>query len=401
MEYITFGDAQQYLELGELCANSLRTDSLLTSLMTCSAGIRPVGMQLYSAIPYLITNDPLLINYYYLFFNLISFYFVFAILGSLFRTNTLHSNSPLTHFLQFSICAICLLPFIPIIMADLISLAFYCAGIYFLYKGVHYFIDNSPITKQNYGILFLSGFFFAASILFKQTFFIYCILTFIAFIIIYRKNLFSAVLLTTNCKAALSLTAGFSIVLIQFILVYAHTGIFWLYDPAGIASFLPLNHQPYLEMIAHSFPSKTAIMITLTSKINAFWFYLARFYLGMSKIYLPVYHGFSPISSSQFALTISKEIALLSFFMAYSLITFMIFKISSKITKTLILSSFFIAIFTAMTMHTENRYYLIPRMIFLFSLFPASIYLKLFAQNFRTSGFKPFFSSKGVLNDHA
>ena len=363
MNYPTFGDAQDYLALGSLCAQGLQSHAFAAAMMDCSAGIRPVAMQIYSALPHLITDDPVSINYLYVLLNLILFYFIFALLTPIFSEN----GKGLKKFSQFLVCALCLLPYIPILMSDMAALSFYCMGIHFLYKGIEFFNKKYALSPKNYTHLLLSGFFFAIAVLFKQNFFIYCLLTFAAFIFVYRKELFDLNSFIKNLNPASCLVIGFSFVLLQFTLTYFHTGYFWLYDIKMVEEpFLIAHSQPNLELIAYSLPSNSAYMRILLEQVNPLMFYLIRFYLGMSDLYLAVYLGNMPVRVA-YVLSFQNMLKPLLFFGFYCFFTFLCYRTSDKKCKTLILAAFMSAVAIAVTTHTENRYYLLPRIVLLLS----------------------------------
>ena len=368
MDFPSFGDAEGYLDLGRICADG--------DMVRCIGNpVRPAGIALFYAIPFVISKDPILQNYIILLFNLIASVIVLKVFHKIFLLNKvgLSDNSFFKTLSCFLIIMMCVVPLVPVMLSDLIALLFYSAASYLLFMGTHKIFSSNERKKPTEVIFITSGFLFAVAVLMKQNYILYNLFTFIAFALVFKKEIFHKQALLQNLKYVTYFAVGFSFVLVQFLIVYNYHGIFWLYDIKTLAPFKPATQQPNIELIAYNLPSKGAYLVSLHEKISTVNFYLLRLYLGLSKIYLPIYHGFAPMSV-KYSFSDNK-IFVYIFSVFYIVVSAIAYKISSKEFKVMILAGIAISLFQAMTIHVENRYYLLPRIVFLLSCVSCILYV--------------------------
>jgi len=370
--YPAFGDHSGYIYTGYVCYEAISQEkskggraALKMAWLNFSAGLRPWGMNLYSTIPHFITSDPILIHHIRVLFSLICSLIVSLVLLR-FMSNQVEPAS-LKTYVMIVILAVSLVPYLPILMSDLISFTFFALGLAYLRIVFVKLDQDSPLARSDYLKLFLSGLMFGISVTMKQNYFVFTGLTLFAFIIVYREILLCRKRLTRTLVLAAYFTCGFAFFLTQCLATYTHSGYFFLFNPTTYEPYSVAasgKNRVWLELIAYNLPSPGAFMSSNDVWLNPISYFLVRLYLGMSKLYLPVYHGYSPVN-----LTIHYNMVLIYlFFLFFICFSFYCYKKLAKELKALTLSSLFVAVFTAYIQHVENRYYLYPRLVYLLLL---------------------------------
>lgn len=359
--YPIFGDSANYTSYGKAFAKNIQHTNLIIALKNTSSAIRPWGMIVYSSLPFLFSDDLILNNYIMLLLNIISAMVILLVLLSWIETSSSFSLEKAAYAIWISLC---LVPFIPILMSDMISLMFFFIAIEYIRRiELTQLEKKQSISLEQGSNIFVSGLCFALASALKQNYLLYSLIYIVAFFFINLSYIFKKNTRKTILYLISLFTLGFSVVLIQFFYIYYQYGVFWAYDPANLATYAPANQPPFVELIAYSSPTISAFISHIDHSVSMTMFYMIKFYTGMSKLYLPIYHGEAPISISIKLLTIDV-IKIYGFFTFFCISTYILYKKHKPTLQTLITSAFLIALFTAIHGHTENRYYLYPRIIY-------------------------------------
>lgn len=350
MDFASFGDADGYRMLGQSCADFIvQREGMVGS---CYHAIRPVGILVYSSIPFLLSKDPLEQNYIAVLMNLIFLMLLITSLVVAFK-NLSGSGPDENRWASYlggtaivTLTLILCVAYIPVRLSDIQSLACFTASTAIL---------SSESNRRHWGALLVAGVMAGFSVLLKQNYvvsifflaFFWCCLDFRAH-------------LESRLKYVLLYLIGASFCLVQVAAVYYHSGEPWFYESAAMAGFAPSNHQPYVELVAYTDPIQTAYLSKLQGEVSPFQFVAVRFYEGMMKFYLAVYSGRAPLDITPEILVFSAAkllcMQLLMAVMAVATLLTALFKnkwiavISYTATASIFLST--------TILHTENRYFL-------------------------------------------
>ncbi|WP_141233019.1 hypothetical protein [Pseudomonas sp. Irchel 3A7] len=355
MEFPAFGDADAYATLGQSCADFIV--NLGSTASSCYNGVRPVGILVYQAIPYLLTNDPLALNYITLLLNLTCLLMLVTAVLFLFRN--LNNSTPgqrrridiigETAVVIFTLI-ICI-GYIPVRLSDIQSLAFFIASLSIL---------SNEKNRAKTIPLIIAGLLAGTSVLLKQNYVVSIFFLVIFWVAFDLKNQ------TTNkFKHIFLFLAGTSVCLIQVAMAYHHAGVLWFYEPKIMALYDPSNIQPYVELVAYTDPAHSVYLTQLPTPVSKLEFTAVKFYEGFAKFYWSVYLDKPPFDISPYILVFSKiqliflQLLLAGMFLA-ALATSLFKNKWITVTSLVAVSS---GLLTAAIMHTENRYYVMTKLL--------------------------------------
>lgn len=360
MDFPVFGDADGYVGLGKNCADFIMSEGVASS--SCYDSIRPVGIAVYYAIPFLLTNDPVEQNYITVLLNVACLFVLVASLLVLFRnlSGAASTQKTLANYIgEATIVASTLVlcvAYIPVRLSDIQGFAFFVASLA---------IISDENGRKNVGALITAGVLAGFSVLMKQNY-----VASIFFLVLFWFCFDFKNQIQSKFKYVFLYLVGVSICLIQVVLVYHKTGTFWFYDLKAMEYFAPTNAQPYIELVAYTDPAKNAYVSQLQTELSALQFTAVKFYEGMTKFYWSVYLGRAPLDVTPIAITIEGAklfyMQLILFIVALVTLATSFFKNKwiSVISLMTISSSFL----TAAILHTENRYYLMTKVFFILIL---------------------------------
>jgi hypothetical protein len=356
MDFPAFGDAHGYLGGGALCAQSIQGDQF--DLHACYSSLRPVGILLYYAIPFLLTSDEVTVSYLALALNIIFFLVLWVSVRSVLKQQAGYGNSgPFARkvfeaALLLGILACCV-PFIPVRLADHQSLALFMAG--FALLATRDFQPSAPVA-------FGSGVLAGCAVLLKQN---YVVAVAVLVVLLVSTRWWARGRLPM--RPVLFFALGSSIMLVQVVLTYRFAGVPWFYEPAALEQFASSNRQPAVELLAYSVPKHAAYLSSLDREVSALAYFSTKFYHGISRFYWSVYLGKPPFDTTPVLLTYS-DARLLAFQAAF--IATALFAAASVVLRN---RSMFVLVMTALATtcvgtamaHTEYRYFLFFRVAML------------------------------------
>lgn len=354
MNFPTGSDADAYTIFGKACADFLENNDAISS---CYNGIRPIGIMFYQAIPYLLTDDPVSLTYITFLLNVICLLVLLASVLFLFRNLNNSTSTPRGKIDIFGEGTVLLftlimcIGYVPLRLSDIQSLSFFIASL-------------SIISNQDYrektAPLLIAGLLAGISVLLKQNYIVSI------FLVTVMWTVFNFRLKTENkLKPIILYLIGTSICLLQVAAVYYHSGIMWFYEPKLMEVYEYGNKQPYVELVAYTLPANGAYLTQLQETVSSLEFIAIRFYEGFAKFYWAVYVGEAPFDVSPVALTFTK---IKWFYIQAIVLLVVIATIATTFVKNkwLPLVAYVgvgTGLITAAMMHTENRYYILTRIL--------------------------------------
>lgn len=180
----------------------------------------------------------------------------------------------------------------------------------------------------------------------------------ISFLFVFRKIILEKEGLKKNFIPIIALILGLSFGLIQVFFIYYHFKVVGLFI-GDLSAPSVVDYYSYV-------PTYSGIARTLLEP-SFFDRTVMRLYYGM-QMELNAYKGSSFFLQTSVVFNnigILKVLKFYVFFILFCLLTFYGLKKYSGYTKVIILVAFLTAIFTAIGMPAENRYYLLPRTVYL------------------------------------
>ena len=364
MNFPSFGDAAAYAELGERCASAL-TSSAGNLFGSCYDPLRPIGIVGFYTLPYLVTDDPVNRVFILLMTNILLFAGIFLALRTvLLSDSTLcaddrEKRAILVGVSVFIPLLLFLIPHLPVTLSDLPSFAFFVFALWESSKIL--FRDNSKgqATRR----YLLTGLLVSAAALLKQNYLVFGFFLIFSVLLFDRRSPSAS---PCRIRYLFVFLLGMSPVLIQFLNVYLHSGHFWFYETDYANKFFGhVSKKPNIEAIIFTIPTPSAFMLKVTNEISYFSFIVLKLYKGLFGFEWAVYHGKPAIATQFWTLSsydFSKAYGLVFFYFAFTLFHTLRGAISFRLLN---LNALLIALFTAFTSHTELRYYLLPRVVFL------------------------------------
>ncbi|WP_426783712.1 hypothetical protein [Pseudomonas atacamensis] len=354
MNFPTGSDADAYTIFGKACADFLQNNDAISS---CYNGIRPIGIMLYQAIPYLLTDDPVSLTYITLLLNVICLLVLLASVLFLFRNLNNPTPAPRSKIdvvgegtvLLFTL--IMCIGYVPLRLSDIQSLSFFVASL-------------SIISDQEYREravpLLIAGILAGISVLLKQNYIVSIFLVTVMWTVFRLRSQAE-----NKLKPIILYLVGTSICMLQVLAVYYHSGIMWFYEPKLMEVYEYGNKQPYIELVAYTIPANGAYLTQLQQTVSTLEFIAIRFYEGLLKFYWAVYVGEAPFDVSPVTLTFTK-VKLLYIQAIVALIIIATIATTFVKNKWLPLVAYVgigTGLITAVMMHTENRYYILTRIL--------------------------------------
>lgn len=353
MNFPSFADTEAFLAIGSKCSQALTGDA---SIFTgCYDAIRPIGIALFYAIPFLASDDPITISYIILAMHIMMFLVVCLCITSLYDPDASHLLSRVSPawFLIFStVVLVFCLPVIPVVLSDLPSVAFFMLGVSILFQ------------KRLTGVTaFGAGLCFALACLLRQYYFAFTAVAVLSYIIFMSKEL-----KIIGLRPVVWFFIGCVPALLQFAWIWLHTGKFWVYDSSVASLSLYVNKAPYVEMIIYSIPTYSAYVTSIGSEIlDPFTFFCLKLLKGFYSLYPAVYLGNAPFQQEPPVIIVNGTLILkayVGFFVLLFATAFGIWKSPYKYKAMLFLAFFMSVIFAAIG-HVESRYFLMPKILYL------------------------------------
>ncbi|MHB2247720.1 hypothetical protein ACX64O_12685 [Pseudomonas fitomaticsae] len=358
MDFPSVGDAITYRVFGETCAAYFLNPD--TAPYNCYNGIRPVGIMIFQALPFLFTSDPVKADYISLFLNILCLIVIIKSVVVIFRNlndsmeGKQHKTEKLLETGLVILTALLCTAYIPVRSSDIQSLAFFVSSIAIVSNKNH---------GQHFGMLILAGVLAGISVLLKQNYVASIFFLVFFWVISDFRNL-----LENRFKRIFGFLLGSSVCLVQVAFVFHNSaeGTLWFYEPKYMETYAEGNAQPYVELIAFSKPVPGAYLTTLQERVSTLDFIAIRFYEGVSKFYWTMYANYAPTDDEPVNLFMSAArilfIKLMVFLSLAGCLATYCFK-----NKWLFIISFTAlasGIMTASIMHTENRYYVMTKLLY-------------------------------------
>lgn len=360
MDFPVLGDADGYTALGKSCADFIMGAGAATS--SCYDPIRPIGISIYQAIPFLMTSDTVEQNYITVLLNVACLIILIASLLVLFRNlsgATPGQKSWADYAGEAAIVALTLVlcvAYIPVRLSDIQGFAFFVASVA---------IISNENSRTDFRALIAAGLMAGVSVLMKPNY-----VASIFFLVFFWFCFDFKGQIEARFKHIFLYLIGVSICLIQVALVYKDAGVFWFYDPKTMEVFIPTNAQPYLELVAYTEPVKSSYVSQLQTELSALQFTAVKFYEGVSKYYWSVYLGKAPLDVTPITVTIdsAKLIFMQVILFVVALVTLATAIFKNKWISVVCFMTTASTFLTAVMLHTENRYYLLTKVFFILVL---------------------------------
>jgi hypothetical protein len=374
MNFPVVGDADAYAAFGQSCANFIADVGVEGS--SCYNPIRPVGILIYHAIPYLLSSEAVEQNYIVVLLNLLSLMVLLASLLVTFRNLVAsadvskHGFERLVESLIVGLVLALCVAYIPVRLSDLQSFAIFTSSLAIL---------TQKNSRRKVLPMLVAGLMAGGAVLLKQNYIIS-----IFFLVVFWVGFDFKEHLKTKFKYVFLYLLGVSLCLVQVAMVFQHSGALWFYEPKVMAGYDPVNAQPYVELVAYTDPIASAYVSRLQIELSEFQFIAVKFYEGITKFYLSVYLGKAPLEITPEVLEIS-EVKLI--FMQFVLIFTALLTVATVFLKDkwVTILSFMTAssIFLSVAiLHTENRYFLMTK---IYCLLIMAVLLTRAVKNMRTS----------------
>ncbi|WP_454564551.1 hypothetical protein [Pseudomonas sp. AIG] len=360
MDFPVLGDADQYTALGISCADYILGRGDIGS--TCYDPIRPIGISVYQAIPFMMTGDLIDQNYITVFLNLAC---LMLLVGSLLIMFYNLSDSRLgqrrwVDYFGGGVIVITTLVFcvayIPVRLSDIQSFACFTGSLAVL---------SSEKNRRSAKALIAAGLMAAMSVLMKPNYVVS-----IFFLVMFWFCFDFKAQFQSRFKYLAFYLCGVSVCLLQVALVYSKSGIFWFYDPRAMEVYIPTNAQPFVELIAYTEPFKSSYVSKLQVELSALQFTALKLYEGFSKFYWAVYMGRAPFEVTPVTMVVEsgKLLCMQILLFVFVLLTFASFWLKNKWITVVVFMTTASTLLTAYMLHTENRYYLLTKVFWILVL---------------------------------
>ncbi|RRW66759.1 hypothetical protein EGJ53_10840 [Pseudomonas fluorescens] len=241
--------------------------------------------------------------------------------------------------------------YVPLRLSDIQSLSFFVASLSI--------ISNQEYRERAVPLL-IAGILAGISVLLKQNYIVSIFLVTVMWTVFRLRSQAE-----NKLKPIILYLVGTSICMLQVLAVYYHSGIMWFYEPKLMEVYEYGNKQPYIELVAYTIPANGAYLTQLQQTVSTLEFIAIRFYEGLLKFYWAVYVGEAPFDVSPVTLTFTK-VKLLYIQAIVALIIIATIATTFVKNKWLPLVAYVgvgTGLITAVMMHTENRYYILTRIL--------------------------------------
>jgi hypothetical protein len=363
MNFPSFGDAAAYDQVGAACASALTSPegSVFTA---CYHPLRPIGIAVWSAIPHLLSTDPVDVAYITLTLNVLLLSAVYLALMRVFQLDPALAPGA-GPFSRATLAAVVfvsallnLVPHLPVTLADLPSLAaFLPASV----LAARILLDPAPAPATRRYLWM--GVIVSVAALLRQHYLAFGLFL-LAVTLWLDRGRQPGWRERFRCAAAFGV--GLLPVLLQVAVVYAHSGELWLYETARVAGNFDRPHKELIvESLFFSIPPESGFMVKLTEPRSFATVIALRLYKGLCQFQWAVYQGNIAPSREWWTPTLFDIARAWTFVAAWaglSLATFLRGPVSLRLLgATAFLSALAVPWFGVG--HTELRYFLFPRIV--------------------------------------
>lgn len=350
MEFVSFADTVGFDTLGQQCAEMIRSGSW--QWPGCYSSIRPVGILVWHAVPYVLGSDATEVRYITLFMSLMmAAVLCWALLAVLRGQPGYAQCRPSMRATAEALLVVgvlaCLTPFVPVKLSDHQSLAVFVAA---------YAVLAARNFQPGIGASVLAGLLAGCAVLLKQNY----VVAAAALLVLWASGLQGP---RPSVRQLLAFLAGFSVIGIQFWLTYLASGTPWLYEPGALEPYAASNRQPSVELTAYTDPQPSAYLSSLDRPVSEFKYFAAKFFHGVSVFHWSVYLGKAPLEELP-QLLVYERADFLHFrlvFVACVVAASACLLLRSRTLTLLVWTAMASTCFGAWNGHTEFRYFLFFR----------------------------------------
>lgn len=367
MNFPSFGDAAAYEQLGRACADALagRGGRVFDA---CYHPIRPRGIALVMALPYLVTSDPVAADYVMLALNVLFFALAVAALAAGLRAEpSLWPGRERALLLaSFLVLLPNLVSHLPVRLGDLPSLAAFLVAVAIGMRTVAARLDRRALTVR-YAIV---GACCAAAVLLKVTYFVHA-LVFVALLLLLDPNQDSD---RRRLRCAAAFLFGFSPVALQFLDVFLHTGRPALFDDAFLRPFYQPQRGLAIEAVFYTIPAQGAYTVRPAGPLGFPSLMALRLFRGLFGFEWAVYRG--PAHAPPVRVITGADLLWAWGLVAlWAVVTVAVARRAGRGLAVLAATGAATALVTAVLGHTELRYYALPRAVWWLTLAAAGAWM--------------------------
>jgi hypothetical protein len=357
LEFPSFGDATAYEELGRACASAIsgRGGSPFDA---CYHPLRPPGAALFMALPFLLTRDPVDVHYIALTLNLSCLTLaIVATVRLLVGDDELlpgwRPGAAVLATATFLVLLLNLVSHVPVRLADLPALALYLCS---LAAGTA--TGGAAVRAALPRRYFVAGLLAAAATLVKVS-----QLPFSLALLAGLQLAARGLRIQTRAACAAAFLLGLSPAALQVANVWSHSGEIWFYERAFMqAHFSYPGREQGIEGVAYTLPQPNAYVTHATPPVSYPSLLVLRAYAGLSRFEWAVYHGAAwrgrlwTLSPWELA---RAWILVLGYLGLSAWATWR----AAPGLGALNGAALGVALITAVSMHSEPRYYAFPRAV--------------------------------------
>jgi hypothetical protein len=353
MNFPSFGDAEAYAQLGRTCADAIAGPGAVFE--GCYHPIRPAGIALLMAVPYLATDDPVDAAYVALALNVVFFAGVVACLAAaLVGDRALLEGRPRREAALAAAAFAVLLPnlvaHLPIRLGDLPPLAAFMAALLVAVRTAAGSWSGRPLLRR----YLICGAVCSIAVLLNVRYFAY------AFILLGSLLALDGNARGSRLRCAAAFVVGMAPVAVQVLNVFLHTGQLGLYDREFMRDF---PHREYgVEAVFATIPDRTAYMVRVAGEISRLDVVVLRLFRGLFGFEWAVYHG-EPSQGPVWALGAADRVLAWTLMLAYFAFSGWVVRKGTPSLRLITLTAAASTLVPAVLVHTELRYYVLPRAV--------------------------------------
>jgi hypothetical protein len=355
MTFPSFGDAADYERLGRACADALggAGGSVFDD---CYHPIRPRGIALLMAAPYLLTRDAVAADYIMLALNVAFLGLAVAALagGLAADPDLLPGHTGLLWAGAFVALLLNLVSHLPIRLGDLPSLAMFLVAVGLGMRTVSSLLPARRLA----GRYAAAGACCAGAVLLKLTYFVHALL-FLALLLLLDRNQATD---RRRLACGVAFLAGFSPVALQFGDVFLHSGRAELFESAFIKPFHQQPRGQAIEAVFHTVPAIGAYTVSPAEPISFATLVALRLYRGLLGFEWAVYGGLAR-RGPVWQVTTPDRIRAWTFVGLWAALTAAVARRGHRGLGLLGTTAAAVAVITALMGHTELRYFALPRAV--------------------------------------
>jgi hypothetical protein len=354
VNFPSFGDADTYAELGRACADAIAGPGRVFD--GCYNPIRPAGIAVLMAVPYLATDDPVDAAYVTLGLNVVFFAIVVACLAAaLIGDRALLEGRPRRAAVLAAAAFAVLLPnlvaHIPVRLGDLPSLAAFMAALLVAVRTAGGSWSGRPLLRR----YLIAGALCALAVLLKVTYVAY------TFVLLGSLLALDGNARGSRLRCAAAFVAGMAPMAIQVLNVFLHTGQLGLYDREFMRTYFPRRDYS-IEAVFSSIPDRGAYMVKVADEISRLEVLVLRLFRGIFGFEWAVYLG-EPSRGPVWTLGAAERVRAWGLVLAYFVFSGWVARKGTASLRMINVNAAAGALVTAALMHTELRYYALPRAV--------------------------------------